>query len=562
MSRPVRIVIVGGGAAGPKAAARARRLDPTAQITIVEKDEVISYAGCGLPYYISGVVEERKSLVASALGVVRDPEFFAASKCVTVLNRTEATAIHRDRHELEVRDLQSGETKLLPYDKLIIATGADPAEPPIPGKDLQNVLRLKIVEDADRFRQIMGAEACPSVVIIGGGLIGMEMAEAIVECGRAVTIVEMLPHILTMLDPDMSALVEKHLRELGVKVMTSTRVERIEGDGRVKCVVTSAGEIPADLVLLSIGIRPNVSLARDAGLEIGPSGAIRVDSRMQTSDPDIYAAGDCAEKLCLIGDTGCFLPLGSVANKEGRVAGSNAVGHPDSFPGICSSTALKVLDWNIARTGLTATQAEKMGMDVVCATVAGPDRPYYFPGSSPVVIKLVAERGTGRLLGVQGAGPGDVVKRVDVAAVALTANMTVDQVANLDLTYAPPYSEALDILIQGANIVRNKLDGLVAGLTSMGLRDALQRGDDLLLLDVRTPAEFATSRLAGAVHIPLGVLRNRLGELPKDRRIVVYCKSSLRAYEAVRIMAGEGFQNLQILDGGLLAWPFEEERGA
>jgi NADPH-dependent 2,4-dienoyl-CoA reductase/sulfur reductase-like enzyme/rhodanese-related sulfurtransferase len=563
MPQAVRIVIIGGVAAGPKAAARARRLDPAAEITIVEKDEVISYAGCGLPYYISGVVEDRKSLVASALGVVRDPKFFGASKHITVLTRREAFAIPRDRHELEVRNLQSGEVKLLPYDKLIIATGADPAEPPIPGKDLQNVLRLKQMEHADHFRALMQTESCPSVVIIGGGLIGMEMAEAIVECGRKVTVVEMLPHILTMLDPDMSALVEKHLRQLGVGVMTSTRVERMENDaeGKVTRVVTSAGDVPADLVLLSIGIRPNVSLARAAGLEIGPSGAIKVDERMLTSDPDIYAAGDCAEKLCFIGDTGCFLPLGSVANKEGRVAGSNAVGHVDSFPGICSSTALKVFDWNVARTGLTAAQAQKMGHDVVCATVAGTDRPYYFPGSQPVVLKLVAERGTRRLLGVQGAGPGDVVKRVDVAAVALTAHMTVDQVANLDLTYAPPYSEALDILIHGANTVRNKLDGLVWGLSSVELRDALERGDDLLLLDVRTPPEYAASRIAGSVHIPLGALRDRVRELPRDRRIVIYCKSSLRAYEAARILAGEGFTDLEILDGGLLAWPFEEETG-
>lgn len=563
MSEPTRIVIVGGVAAGPKAAARARRLDPTAEITIVEKDEIISYAGCGLPYYISGMVEDRKSLMASAVGVLRDPAFFASSKRIQVMNRTEAIAIHRSEHELEVRDLKTGEVRRLPYDKLILATGADPVEPPIPGTDLENVLRLKVVEDADRFREILQVQACPKVVIIGGGLIGMEMAEALVECGRGVAVVEMLPHILTMLDPDLSALVEKHLRQRGVKVMTSTRVERIEGDadGKVTRVLTSAGEVPADLVLLSIGIRPNVSLARDAGLEIGSSGAIKVDEHMRTSDPDIYAAGDCAEKMCFMADSGCFLPLGSVANKEGRVAGSNAVGREDRFPGICGTTGLKVFDWNVARTGLTALQARNLGLNVVCATVAGPDRPHYFPGNKPVVIKLVAERDTRRLLGVQGVGPGDVVKRVDVAAVALTANMTVDHVANLDLTYAPPYSEALDILIHGANIVRNKLDGLVSGITCLELKDARERGDDLVLLDVRTPDEYAAARIPGSVLIPLGALRQRAKELPRNRRIVIYCKTSLRAYEAARILAGLDFTNVEILDGGLLAWPFEEETG-
>jgi NADPH-dependent 2,4-dienoyl-CoA reductase/sulfur reductase-like enzyme/rhodanese-related sulfurtransferase len=509
------------------------------------------------------MVEDRKSLMASAVGVMRDPAFFAASKRIRVLNRTEAIAIHREEHELEVCDLKTGEIKRLPYDKLILATGADPVEPPIPGKELENVLRLKVVADADRFREILQAQACPNVVIIGGGLIGMEMAEAIVECGRGAAVVEMLPHILPMLDPEMSALVEKHLRQQGVKVLTSTRVERMEGDadGKVTRVVTSAGEIPADLVLLSIGIRPNVSLAKAAGLEIGSSGAIKVDDHMQTSDPDIYAAGDCAEKLCLVTDSPCYLPLGSVANKEGRVAGSNAVGHEERFLGICSSTALKIFDWNVARTGLTATQAQKMGLDVVCATVSGLDKPHYFPGSKAVVLKLVVEKATRRLLGVQGVGPGEVVKRVDVAAVALTANMTVDQVANLDLTYAPPYSEAIDILIHGANIVRNKLDGLVAGITSLEFKEARDRGEDLVLLDVRTPDEYEAVRIPGTTHIPLGVLRQRASELPRDRRIVIYCKSSLRAYEAARILAGLGFTNVQILDGGLLAWPFEEQTG-
>jgi len=383
MSDGLRIVIVGGVAAGPKAAARARRLAPDAEITLVERDKILSYAGCGLPYYISGMVEDRDELMATPIGVLRDPEFFAKVKDINVLNETEAVSIDREARQVEVRHLPTGETRNLPYDKLILATGAELVEPPIPGADLKNVLRLKRVEDADVFREHMLSQACPFVAIIGGGLIGMELTEAVTECGSTVTIIEMLPQILTMLDFEMAALVQKHLEEVGVTVMTSTRVQQIEGaaDGTVKSVLTSGGAVPAQLVLLSVGVRPNVALAREAGLLIGTAGGIHVNQYMQTSDRDIYAAGDCAEKSCFIRGTSCFLPLGSVANKEGRVAGSNAVGHPERFPGVAGATALKVFDWNVGRAGLTVQQATELGIPVVSATVTAPDRPHYYPGN-------------------------------------------------------------------------------------------------------------------------------------------------------------------------------------
>jgi len=557
MADPLRIVVVGGVAAGPKAAARARRLDPSADITLVEKDKILSYAGCGLPYYISGMVKERNDLMATPIGVLRDPEFFAKVKDIKVLNETEATSIDRQAKELHVRHLPTGAAKVLPYDKLIIATGAEPVDPPIPGNDLQNVLRLKRVEDADRFRALLESKACPFVAIIGGGLIGMEMTEAVTECGSAVAVVEMLPQILTMLDAEMAALVEKHMKQVGVKVLTATKVESIQGDaaGKVESVMTTAGEVPAQLVLISVGIRPNVDLARAAGLIIGPSGGIMVNEYMQTSDLDIYAAGDCAEKHCFVRGTGCFLPLGSVANKEGRVAGSNAVGHAERFPGVAGATALKVFDWNVGRAGLTAAQARLLGFPVVCATVSAPDRPHYYPGAQPIVLKLIAEKATRRLIGIQGVGAGDVIKRIDVAVTAMTAGMTVDQVADLDLAYAPPYSEAMDVLIHGANILRNKLDGLVTGVTSFELRERMEAGEDFMLLDVRTPQENQAASIPGSVLIPLGALRGRAAEVPKDKPVVIYCKTSLRAYEAARMLNGLGYDNVSILDGGILAWP-------
>ena len=563
MSNPLRIVVVGGVAAGPKAAARARRLDPNAEITIVERGPVISYAGCGLPYYISGLVEDRKALMASAMGVLRSPAFFAKAKRVRVLVGTEATAINREAKTLAVRDVAGGETSALPYDRLIIATGAEPVEPPIPGSDLGNVLRLKEVGDADVLREHMLGNACPQVAIVGGGLIGMEMTEAFTECGSAVTVLVRKPHLLKMLDPEMAGLVEKRLRQLGVHVMLNTRVERLVGDenGNVASVVTDRGEFPVQLVLLSIGVRPNVALAQAAGLEIGTTGGIVVDSQMRTSAPDILAAGDCVEKRSAVTKLPCFVPLGSVANKEGRVAGANAVGVTDHFPGVMSTVALKVFDWNVGRTGLSETEAEQCGQSVVTATVAGPDKPHYYPDAKLVVLKLVADPATRRLLGVQGVGQGEVIKRIDVAVTALTAGMTVDQVANLDLAYAPPYSEAMDILIHGTNVLRNKLDGFLRGVTATEFHRALGAGEDLLLLDVRTQDEHDTARIPGSVLIPLGALRTRAAEVPRDRRVVAYCRTSLRAWEASRMLAGLGCENIEILDGGILAWPYETDEG-
>lgn len=561
MSQPLRLVIVGGVAAGPKAAARARRLAPDADITIVEKGAVLSYAGCGLPYYISGVVEKRESLMSTALGVTRDTAFFDKAKNIKVLSETEAVEIDRQARELEVRHLPTGEVQRLPYDRLIIATGAETVEPPLLGKELGNVFRLKRVEDADAMREQLAGKDGRRVVIIGGGLIGVEMAEACSARGARITIVELLDQILTMFDPEMAALVQKHLRDRGIEVMTGTRVLKLEGDGEgnVAGVETDRGRLAADLVLLSIGIRPNVALARSAGLLLGHSGGILVNDFLQTSDPVIFAAGDCTEKRHLLQGTGTFLPLGSAANKEGRLAANNALGHAERYPGVVGATAVKVFDWNLARAGLSETQARDRGLPVVTATVGAPDRPHYYPGGKLVLLKLIADRSNRRLLGIQGVGPGDTPRRVDVAITAMTAGMTVDEVANLDLTYSPAFSEAMDALHVGANIVRNKLDGHLRGVTAASLQDSRRAAEDFFLLDVRTPPEHAAGCIPGSVLLPLGALRERAEELPRDKRVVAYCRTSLRAYEAARILAGKGFENVEILDGGIAAWPYEVE---
>jgi rhodanese-related sulfurtransferase len=282
---------------------------------------------------------------------------------------------------------------------------------------------------------------------------------------------------------------------------------------------------------------------------------------MQTSDPDIYAAGDCTEKLHLAKGQPCLVPLGSVANKEGRVAGSNAVGRSETFGGVLATVALKVFDWSVGRTGMTMKEALEAGHRAVSATVTEPDRPHYYPGAMPIILKLVANADSGKLLGVQGVGPGEVMKRIDVAVTALTAGMTVKQVADLDLAYAPPFSEAMDVLIHAANTLSNKLDGDLRGVTAPELREARQSDPAPFLLDVRTPDEYDTLRIAGSKLIPLGALRGRASEVPTEGRVIVYCKTSLRAWEASRILWGLGYRNVEVLDGGITAWPYEAESG-
>lgn len=557
----MKVIVIGGVAAGPKTAAKIMRLNPEAEVTLLEKGKFLSYAGCGLPYYVSGEVKEEKDLMSTPIGVVRDAGFFQKVKNVKVLNETEALEI--DRVKKRVRARRNGEASdlWLDYDKLVLATGARPVIPPIPGAHLENVFTLHGVHDAERVKALLAQSKAREVVLIGGGLIGVETAEALVQCGCRVTMVEMLPQILRMLDWEMAHLVERHLEAHGVKVMTNTKVTAFEGEGKVAGVITSQGRLPADMVILGIGVRPNAELARAAGLQIGSTGAIKVDDTLRTSDPDIFAAGDCAESMDLVTGKACFVPLGSTANKHGRVAAINVCGGNDRFPGVLGSMVCKVFDFCVARTGLTETTARQCGYEVTTVIVPDVDRAHYMPGAKPIILKLVVDASSRKLLGAQAVGPGNGDKRMDVAAVAITAGMTVDQVAKLDLCYAPPYSGALDNMITASNVVRNKLDGQVTGITPMEVKKLIDAKTDFVFLDVRSPGEFQQEHLAGSTLIPLGALRARLAELPRDKDIVSFCKVSLRGYEAARILNGAGFQRVRVMDGGVSVWPFEKLNG-
>ncbi len=561
----MKVVIIGGVAAGPKAASKIMRMRPDAEVTIVEKGIFLSYAGCGLPYYISGDVRERNHLMETPAGVVRDAVFFQKVKNLKVLNGTEAVEIDRAGKRVRVKTLASGKESWLPYDNLVLATGAEPVIPPIPGVDRKNVFTLHGVHDAEGIKALLAERRAEDVVIIGGGLIGVETTEALAAHGCRVTVVEMLPQILGLLDWEVARLVERHMESKGVKVMTGAKALAIESrdraGGAVTHVRTDKGEFPADMVILAIGVRPNVALARAAGLAIGETTrAIKVDDRMRTSDPAIYAAGDCVECTDRVTGRPCFVPLGSTANKQGRTAAVNICGGDEAFPGVLGSAVCKVFDFCVARTGLTERAARSLGMDVVTALAPGPDKAHYMPQSKALMMKLVADRKTGRLLGVQATGPGEGAKRIDVAAAAITAGMTVDDVANLDLSYAPPYAPAMDNLITAANVARNKRAGLMIGISAQDVKAKLDRGEDFVFLDVRSPKEHAEVRLPKSVLIPLGALRGRLGELPRDKEIVAFCQVSLRGYEASLILRAAGFKDVKVLDGGVAMWPYEKER--
>jgi NADPH-dependent 2,4-dienoyl-CoA reductase/sulfur reductase-like enzyme/rhodanese-related sulfurtransferase len=554
-----RVVVIGGVAAGPKAASKVVRLDPEAEVTIIEKGEFLSYAGCGLPYYVSGIVKEQKELMSTPVGVVRDSVFFRNVKNVHVLNHAEAMEIDRVKKRVRVQNTKNGDDTWVDYDKLMLATGAKPVVPPVPGVELDNVFTLHGVHDAEGIKSVLAEGKAHDVVIVGGGLIGVEVTEALVEKGCRVTIVEMLPQILTMLDWGMAKLVEQHMESHGVKVLTETTVTKIEGNAHVTGVMTDRGPIAADMVVMAVGVRPNVDLARAAQLEIGETGALKVDEHLRTSDADIYAAGDCVECTNLVTGKPCYVPLGSTANKQGRVAAVNICDGNDTFPGVLGSSVCKVFDFCVARTGLAESVARQEGYDVEIVLAPAPDKAHFMPTAKTLMLKLVVDRKTRRLLGAQATGPGDGARRVDVAAMAIAAGFTVDQLAKADLVYAPPYSPAMDNIITASDVARNKLDGHMVGISAKEVHDMQKNGRDFVFLDVRSPGEWDQVRLDGAINIPLGALRERVNELDREKDVVAFCKISLRGYEAALILKAAGFKNVRVMDGGVVMWPYDKE---
>lgn len=547
-----KIIVIGGVAAGPKAASRINRLDPDADITIIERGELLSYAGCGLPYYVSGKVSTQEDLMSTPAGVVRDPVFFSKVKNVRVLNRTEAVSINPTEKSVRVKGPDGEQT--LAYDQLVMATGASPSVPPFDGLALQNIFTLQKIEDAERIRALLAENKAKDIVIVGGGLIGIEMAEAFVECHCRVTIVERLPHILPMLDDEMAENVERYLESNGIKVRTGVTVNAFAGHDQVEQVITNQGSFAADMVLVSVGVSPNVALAQQAGIKLGDTGAIWVTPQMQTSEPDIYAVGDCAEQQHMVTGLPCYVPLGSTANKQGRVAANSICGKPDQFPGVLGSAVCKIFDYTIARSGLSEKEARAAGYEVETVLSPSPDKPHFYPGSAPIIIKLVVNKINRILLGIQVVGSGEAEKRVNAAVLAIAKGLTVDELSYTDLCYAPPYSPAVDNLLTAAHIACNKLDGMFESYTPAEVKQLLADGGEPVLLDVRAPHELEWKQVEGAVNIPLGALRTQYEQLPKDREIIAFCKVSLRGYEAALVLKSHGFTNVKVMEGGVMMW--------
>ena len=561
-----KYVIIGGSAAGPKTASKIRRLDQSAEITMVQMGAYMSMASCGYPYYVGGVFEDRNKLISTPTGVTRDASFFKKVKDIRALVRTEAVSIDREKKKVQIKNLDSGAEDELEYDRLILATGANPVKPPIPGIDLEGVTTLQSMEDADFLKSIAAEKKIEHAVVVGGGLIGIETCEALQLSGIKVTIVEMLGQILPFLDWEMARLVEKHITAKGAVVKTGNAVKEFKGkDGKLTGVVLDNGEeIETSLAVFSIGVRPNSRIAAEAGLAIGQKKGIKVNKFLQTSDPFIYAAGDCIETTNIITGEKVHWPMGDAANLQGRVAAQNAVlGNRTEYPGMVGTGICKVFDFGAGSTGLSETMARKEGYtNLLTALHAAPDKPG-FMGAKPVYTKLVADKTTGRLLGAQCIGPGDVSKRVAVAAMALHGRMCVNDLVTLDLPYAPPFSSAIDNFITAAHVLENKWLGRMKGISATEVKQKLDAGEDMLLLDMRGPDEFEQMRLGvGETLLPLGKLRTSLEQLPEDKNteIIIYCKISLRGYEGACFLEELGYSNVRVMEGGVISWPFDREK--
>ena len=550
----MNVVVIGGGAAGLKAASRIRRKDGDANITVVEAGKYVSLGRCGLPYYVGGLVHEIDNLRETTYGAVRDEEYFKKLKNIDVLTETVATEIDRERKTVKI--VRNGSEDELSYDYLVIATGARPVRPPIEGIDAEGVTTLATPEDAEKIIE-MWEEGAEEAVIIGAGFIGLESAEALKNLDMEVTVIEMMDKVApAMLDKEMAILVENHLKEKGVNVLTSTRVEKIvTEDDKVKAVIANGKEYPADIVVVATGIKPNSEIAEKAGLKIGETGGIWVDEYMRTSDESIYAGGDCVETTFLLTGKKIIAPFGDVANKQGRVIGENITGGKAVFPGVIGTAIFKIFDFTVASAGVNETVAKEAGFDYFTVLAPSPDRAHYYPQTNYIRLKLIVEKGSWKVIGAQGVGMGEVAKRIDVLSTAIQAGMTIDQLSNIDLAYAPPYSPALDPVITAANVAMNKRDGMFEGINVFELKEKLEK-EDIVVIDVRSEDEFKTRRIESekVIHIPILELREKLNELPKDKEIVVVCAIGLRGFEASRMLKNAGFENVKVLEGGMAFW--------
>lgn len=532
----MKVVIVGGVAGGATAAARIRRLDENAEITIFEKSGYISYANCGLPYYIGGEISDREELT------LQTPESFNARFRVDVKVRHEVVAINPDRKTVTVRNLSGGEVFEEKYDKLVLSMGAKPIRPNLPGIDDERIFTVRNVEDTFRIKDYIDATKPERAVVIGGGFIGIEMAENLRRLGTEVTLVEAAPQLMAPFDGDMAAFIHAEVRAAGVKLVLGGMVDGFESNGKSLGVRLKDGDtISCDMAVLAIGVAPDTALAKDAGFELGIKGSIVVNERMETSVSDVYAVGDAVQIKNFVTGKPALISLAGPANKQARIAADNICGKDRRYNGAQGSSVIKVFRLTAAATGINERTAKSEGIDADKVILSPMNHAGYYPGGKIMTMKVVFEKGTYLLLGAQIVGFDGVDKRIDVLATAIRAGMKVTDLTELDLAYAPPYSSAKDPVNMAGFMAENIRDGLV-GQWYYDDEPTLPRDGSVTLLDVRTAQEFATGNIDGFVNIPVDELRERAGELDKDKPVYVICQSGLRSYIAACILAGRGFE--------------------
>lgn len=531
----MKVVIIGGVAGGATAAARIRRLDEQAEIVVLERSGFISYANCGLPYYIGGVIQDEEALT------LQTPQGFWERFRIDARVRHEATAIDPAAKTVTVKNLETGVVTTEHYDKLLLAPGAHPTRPEVPGLDSQRLFTLRTVEDTLAIRAFVEREKPRTAVLAGGGFIGLELAENLAEMGVQVTIVQRPPQVMAPLDYDMATFLHAHLRQKGITLRLGAAVAGFRQAGETITTLVEGGEdLPADLAILAVGVTPESALAKAAGLTLGARGSIAVNDRMQTSDPDIYAVGDAVEITHLVSGKKTRIALAGPANKQGRVAADNLCGGDTRYPGAQGSSVIKVCDLTAAVTGLNERAAREAGLDYEKVVLSPMNHAGYYPGGRMMTMKVLYEKGTLRILGAQVVGYEGVDKRVDVIATAMQAGLKVTDLAQLDLAYAPPYASAKDPVNMAGFMAENIEKGLVKQFHWDQVA-GLPRDGSVTLLDTRTPMEYSGGCAPGFVNIPVDELRQRLGEIDKTKPVYVMCQSGLRSYLACRILAQNGY---------------------
>ncbi len=531
----MKVIIVGGVAGGATAAARIRRLDEQAEILVFERSGYISYANCGLPYYIGDVITDPEELT------LQTPESFFSRFRVTMKVRHEVTAIHPEQKTVSVKNLDTGEEFEEAYDKLLLSPGAKPTQPRIPGVGLDKVFTLRTVEDTFRIKDFIHKNQPKSAVLAGGGFIGLELAENLRQLGMDVTIVQRPKQLMNPFDPDMAAFIHNEMRKHGVKLALGHTVEGFrEREGGVDVLLKEEQPLHADMVVLAIGVSPDTSLAKDAGLELGLKGSIVVNDRMETSVPHIYAVGDAVQVKHFVTGQEALISLAGPANKQGRIAADNICGGDSRYAGSQGSSVIQVFDMTAAATGVNETNGKKAGLDVDTVILSPMSHAGYYPGGKVMTMKVVFEKETYRLLGAQIVGYQGVDKRIDVLATAIRAGMKATELKDLDLAYAPPYSSAKDPVNMAGFMIENIQKGVLKQW-HFADADTLPRDGSVTLLDTRTVEEYNRGHIHGFINIPVDVLRERLDELDREKTVYVICQSGLRSYIACRILSGNGF---------------------